>query len=98
MLNVSDETIYNVSKKVEIKWRHEQKKDVLSIDEFKLRKVWRKRPKNFWTETVGFSSKGTTFTHKKSPFALHKKWSFPLRISLVDVNKSAGNYGFNHIC
>ena len=98
MLNVSDETVCNVSKKVEIKWRHEQKKDVLSIDEFKLRQVWRKRPKNFWTETVGFSSKGTTFTHKKSPFALHKKWSFPLRISLVDVNKSAGNYGFNHIC
>ena len=98
MLNVSDETVYNVSKKVEIKWRLEQKKDVLSIDEFKLRKVWRKRPKNFWTEIVGFSSKGTTFTHKKSPFALHKKWSFPLRISLVDVNKSAGNYGFNHIC
>ena len=23
---------------------------------------------------------------------LHKKWSFPLRISLANVNKSAGNY------
>ena len=29
--------------------------------------------------------------------ALHKKWSFPLRISSVNVAKSAGNYGFGHI-
>ena len=29
--------------------------------------------------------------------SLHKKWSFPLRISLVNVNKSAGNCGFVHI-
>ena len=28
---------------------------------------------------------------------LHKKWSFLLRISSVDVNKSAGNGGFGHI-
>ena len=76
MLNVSDETDYNVSNKVEIKWRHEQKKDVLSIDDFKLRKVWRKRPKNFWTETVGFSSKGTTFTHKKVPLHCTKNGVF----------------------
>ena len=30
--------------------------------------------------------------------ALHKKWSFPLRISSVNVTKSAGNSGFGHIC
>ena len=28
---------------------------------------------------------------------LHKKWSFPLRISSVNVTKSAGNCGFDHI-
>ena len=28
---------------------------------------------------------------------LHKKWSFPLRISSVNVTKSAGNCGFGHI-
>ena len=29
--------------------------------------------------------------------SLHKKWSFPLRISSVNVTKSAGNCGFGHI-
>ena len=29
---------------------------------------------------------------------LHKKWSFPLRISLVNVTKSARNCGFGHTC
>ena len=28
---------------------------------------------------------------------LHKKWSLPLRISSVNVTKSAGNCGFGHI-
>ena len=28
---------------------------------------------------------------------LHKKWSFPLRISSVNVTRSAGNGGFGHI-
>ena len=28
---------------------------------------------------------------------LHKKWSFPLRISSVNVTKSAGKCGFGHI-
>ena len=30
-------------------------------------------------------------------WALHKWWSFPLRISLVNVTKSAGNCGFGHM-
>ena len=30
-------------------------------------------------------------------WALHKKWSFPLRISAVNVTKSAGNCAFGHI-
>ena len=29
--------------------------------------------------------------------ALHKKQSFPLRISSVNLTKSAGNCGFDHI-
>ena len=29
--------------------------------------------------------------------ALHKKWSFPLKISSVNVTQSAGNCGFGHI-
>ena len=28
---------------------------------------------------------------------LHKKWSFKLRVSSVNVTKSAGNWGFGHI-
>ena len=28
---------------------------------------------------------------------LHKKWSFPLMVSSVNVTKSAGNCGFGHI-
>ena len=30
-------------------------------------------------------------------FTLHKKWSFPLRISSVNVSKSAVSCGFGHI-
>ena len=30
--------------------------------------------------------------------SLHKKWSFPLRISPVNVTKSAGNSGFGRTC
>ena len=30
-------------------------------------------------------------------FTLHKKWSFPLRISSVNVTKSAVSFGFGHI-
>ena len=29
--------------------------------------------------------------------ALHKKWKFPLRTSLLNVTKSAGNFRFGHI-
>ena len=33
----------------------------------------------------------------QSHFSLHKKWSFPLRISSVNVTKSGGNWGSGHI-
>ena len=35
--------------------------------------------------------------HRCNVLALHKKWSFSLWISSVNVTKSAGNYGFDHI-
>ena len=40
---------------------------------------------------------GAKDTSEKIILALHKKWSFPLRISSVNVTKSAGNCGFGHI-
>ena len=36
--------------------------------------------------------------HQNIVIKLHKKWSFPLRISSVNVTKSSGNCGFGHIC
>ena len=33
----------------------------------------------------------------KNHVTLNKKWSFPLRISSVNVTKSAGSCGFGHI-
>ena len=38
-----------------------------------------------------------SFIHVYCNVSLHKKWSFPLRISSVNVAKSAGNYEFSHI-
>ena len=34
---------------------------------------------------------------RKTWISLHKKWSFPLRISSVNATKSARNCGFGHI-
>ena len=41
--------------------------------------------------SVGYVSAGF------SEYSLHKKWSFPLRISLVNVTKSEKNCKFGHI-
>ena len=38
-----------------------------------------------------------TLSVKKDNYTLHKKWSFPLRISSVNVTKSAVSRGFGHI-
>ena len=38
-----------------------------------------------------------TFIHDVETVSLHKKWSFPLRISSANVTKSAGNCLFGHI-
>ena len=35
--------------------------------------------------------------HGTHHLTLHKKWRFPLRISSVNLTKSAGNCGFGHI-
>ena len=35
--------------------------------------------------------------HGLEKFPLHKKWSFPLKISSVNVTKSVENCGFGHI-
>ena len=37
--------------------------------------------------------------YRKNPHkTLHKKWSFPFRVSSVNVTKSADSCGFGHIC
>ena len=40
---------------------------------------------------------GTTLCTTRVPHSLHKKWSFPLRISSIKVIKFAGYCGFGHI-
>ena len=41
--------------------------------------------------------KGVHFIISVDDMSLHKKWSFPLSISSVNVTKSAANCGFGHI-
>ena len=64
-----------------------------------------------WVRSAGYSRKSFSkvsltlrYTAQKMKFfivlvyiTLYKKWSFPLRISSVNVTKSAGNCGFGHI-
>ena len=50
---------------------------------------------NQWTEQIGLNWKITFDTTISS--ALHKKWSFPLSTSSVNVTKSAGDCRFGHI-
>ena len=48
---------------------------------------------NFW-QCSRLETSLTTFIGQPS---LHKKWSFPLGISSINVTKSTGNFGFGHI-
>ena len=66
------------------------------LDSF-LSLVWRKKVdgvvmhaeiNNLYTLTIVYVSRHVT---------LHKKWSFPLKISSVNVTKSAISCGFGHI-
>ena len=43
-----------------------------------------------------FSKKPRTWMSLSLNLTLHKKWSFPLRVSSVNVTKSAANYRFGH--
>ena len=56
--------------------------------------VLRKEPHNKSTKTPQTFNEELASKVQKSP---HKKWSFPFRISLANVTKSAGNCGFGHI-
>ena len=47
---------------------------------------------------LSVTSSNSAFLLAVYPFdTLHKKWSFPLRISSVNMTKSAGNCKFGHI-
>ena len=59
---------------------------------------------DYSTKIYGRLSFKLSFVHDDSTknkgthwFTLHKNWSFPLRLSSVNVTKSARNCGFNHI-
>ena len=47
-----------------------------------------------WRYSTSFS---TRLTVDKFLSNLHKKWSFPIRISLINVTKFSGNCRFGHI-
>ena len=66
-------TVRRFMRKALLKWRHAQKKGVLTKSDLKLRlkfpqKVCWKLPKDFWTEGVGFYLIGESFTHKTNRF------------------------------
>ena len=76
-------------------------------DQIRKKVLW-----HFQIRTVSGFKNGRTYTNIMLFFAnerhqihiifnshksLHKTWSFPLRISSVNVTKSGGNCGFGHI-
>ena len=50
-----------------------------------------------YQKDLNYLWKQFAYERKSEKNPLHKKRSFPLRISLVNVSKSAGNCGFAHI-
>ena len=54
-------------------------------------------PEKLWIQTLFTQWLLVLFTNVNPFWALHKKWSFPLRISVVNVTKSTGNCGFGHV-
>ena len=50
-----------------------------------------------WLHQTFFSVLFFEMKMKYLVVTLPKKWGFSLRISIVDVTKSAGNYKFGHI-
>ena len=53
--------------------------------------------KNSSEKKEELKQKTKRFSGENQKFALHKKWRILLRISSVNVTKSAGNCGFGHI-
>ena len=51
----------------------------------------------FWRDVKGHLQQHTSENFQLHLQTLHKKWSFPLRISTVSVTKSAVFCGFGHI-
>ena len=51
----------------------------------------------FWQINLLLTNFGKSLSFSSCLLALHKKGSFLLRISLVNVIKSVGNCGFGHI-
>ena len=47
--------------------------------------------------TIETLEHGVKYVQSRCQISLHKRWSFTLRISSVNVTKSAGNCGFGHI-
>ena len=54
-----------------------------------LRNVWKSVQAKIYFAKINLSN--------LNKLTLYKKWSFPLRISSVNLTKSAGNCGFGHI-
>ena len=70
--SLSEETIRRVLRKAGLKWARVQRKEILTINDLKLRlkfsrKIRRKLPANFWEEGVGFYLDEASFTHKMNP-------------------------------
>ena len=53
--------------------------------------------KLFFTEHLWMTASLTGLHFMKATWPLHKKWSFPLRISSINVTKSVVSCGFRHI-
>ena len=51
-----------------------------------------------WNSFIQKNQRKSGWSLESSLTSLHKEWSFPLWTSSVIVTKSAGNFGFGHIC
>ena len=55
------------------------------------------KPMDWFLYDMDHRHEGVKLSKKIIEILLHKKWSFSLRISLVNRNKSAVSWGFGHI-
>ena len=68
------------------------------VNSWKLQTIFQKTRQNVWggSKYAPVNEKADQLRENTKQI-LHKKWSFPLRISSVNVTKSAANCGFDHI-